>query len=115
MAFPLTGIVRVRGRAQLQSETLDDNTDCDARAGIVPVVHVIAVVLVVDVNVVGVIPAGWPRFNKSKPIAAVLEAGISADHFRFAHAKYVLTAKVGAKTIIWNAAAASLAEPDCGL
>jgi len=32
---------------------------------------------VVNVDVIGVIPAYRPRLNKSEPIAAVLEAGIS--------------------------------------
>ena len=93
----------------LQFRTLDHDANCESRAGIVRVIHVIAAIHVIDVYVVGVVPTHRPRFSKSKPIAAVLEAGISADHFRLAHAKYVLAAKVSPKTIIWNAAAASLA------
>jgi hypothetical protein len=46
--------------------------------------QVIAVVDVADIDIVGVIPVRrpgfWPRVNETEPIAAVLEAGISAHN-----------------------------------
>src|SRR5271157_5377539 len=92
--------------------TLEHDGDGEANAGIVRVVHVIAAVDVIDVEVVGVVPAIRPRINETKPIAAVLEARISADHNWGADVEVVLTAKVGAETLVGNAAAAPLTEAE---
>src|SRR5208337_1771656 len=90
--------------------TLEHDGDGEANAGIVRVVHVIAAVDVIDVEVVGVVPAIRPRFNETKPKAAVLEARISADHNWVAHVEVVLTAKVRAEMLVGDAAAATLTE-----
>ena len=94
---------------------LDHDGDGEASAGIVRVVHVIAAIHIIDVEVVGVVPANRPRINESKPKAAVLETGISADHNWVAHVEVVLTAKVGTELLIWNATAASSTEAKRGL
>jgi len=94
---------------------LDHNSDGEASAGIVRVVHVIAAIGVIDVAIVGVVPVGRPGINESKPIAAVLEARVSVDHNWVAHVEVVLTAKVGAETIIRDAAAAALTQSKLGL
>ncbi len=84
---------------------LDHNADREASAGIVRVVHVIAAIHIIDVDVVGVVPACWPRLNKSKPIAAVLKARISAHQDRVAHAEVVPTAKIRTETVVWDSTA----------
>jgi hypothetical protein len=62
---------------------LERDTDCDADTRVSPVVHVVPIVSVANVNVVGFVPVAcprvWPRINKAEPIAAVLKAWESAD------------------------------------
>ena len=89
----------------MQYPSLEHDSDCKTRAGIVRVVHVISAVCVVDVDVVGVVPAHWPRVDKPKPIAAILEAGISVDENWLADMESVLTPKMRAESIVWNSAA----------
>ena len=89
---------------------LDHDADGEAGAGIVRVVHVIATVDIIDVDIIRVVPADWPWFNKSKPKAAVLEARISANQHRIAHVEVVPAAKTGPETVVWNSTAASGAE-----
>jgi hypothetical protein len=78
----------------------------DARSGIVRVIEEVFAINVVNVDVVGVIPFHRPRFIKSEPKAAVLEAGIPANQSGASNAKFVLAAKIGPEAIIWNSAAA---------
>jgi len=59
---------------------------------------------VFNINVVGVVPAWWPWFIESEPIAAVLEAVIPADKPGTAHAEPVVTTKMGTVTVVRNAA-----------
>src|SRR5579863_10469490 len=101
--------VRVRPGAESHSihawdRILEHDADRETRAGIVRVIHVVAAVDVINVDVVGVVPADRPRFHESKPIAAILEARISADQNRVADAELVLTSKVGMETLVWNSA-----------
>ena len=56
---------------------LEHHADGNLIAGIRRIAQVILTVDVVDVNVVGVIPAYRPRLNEAEPVAAVLEARIS--------------------------------------
>jgi hypothetical protein len=58
--------------------TSQHDTDFDANTGIKRVKQVIPATDVVDVNVIGVMPAHRPRLNKSELIADVLEAGVPA-------------------------------------
>ena len=93
----------------------ENDADSEASAGIIWVVHVVSTVHVINVDVICVVPACRPRLNKSEPIASVLEAGISADHYRIAHPELMLTPKIGMETLVWNSAAASRTEANCRL
>jgi len=95
-----------------QARTSDHDADCEASAGIVGVVHVISTIHVVNVDIVRVVPAYRPWFNEPEPIAAIVEARISADQFWFADAEVVFTAKIGMETLVWNSTAAPGAEPE---
>ena len=63
---------------------LHRDADCYSNIGMPAVEQVITVVDVADIDIVGVIPVRrpgfWPRVNETEPIAAVLEAGISAHN-----------------------------------
>ncbi len=48
----------------------------------------------VDVEVIVIAPAYWPRFSITKPIAAVVEAILAAYHLRMTNVEMVLAAKV---------------------
>jgi hypothetical protein len=65
------------------SGVLERDTNCDANTRVSPVVHVVPIVSVANVNVVRFVPVAcprvWPRINKAEPIAAVLKAWESAD------------------------------------
>jgi hypothetical protein len=78
------------------------NVDGDAKAGMKTVVHVIAAIDIVDVNVIRVVPTHRPRVNEPERIAAVLEAPIvvvaSVD------VEAVAAAKAGAVMVVRNAA-----------
>ena len=75
------------------------------------VAKVVAVVHVIDINIVGLIPVGspgfWPRINNREPEAAVLEAGASIDdqHGRAVDAEIVSAAKVFMESLCGNAIA----------
>ncbi len=86
---------------------LDHDGDRKARAGIIRVIHVIAAIDVIDVELIGVKPTSGPRLNVSKPIAAVLEARIPADHNRVAHTELVPAAKMRTKPFVGNSSTAS--------
>jgi hypothetical protein len=76
-----------------------------------PVVQVIAVVAVCDINVVGVVPVirpdFWPRINKAEPIAVVLETWISAHNqeWKAIDPELMLRPKASAETVVRNAVA----------
>lgn len=93
----------------------EHDADCEASAGIVWVEHVIPAIDVINVNVVGVIPAHRPRFNESEPIAAILETRISTDKNWIAHVEFMLAAKIGTEAIIGNSIAAPGTEAECRL
>jgi hypothetical protein len=62
---------------------LERDVDCDAwAAGVSPIEQVVAVVLIGDIHIVGPIPVASPvlriRIEEREPIAAVLEARVSA-------------------------------------
>ena len=58
----------------------------------------------VYVEIIGVIPAHRPRVVHPEPKAAVLKARIAAGYKRAVDAETVFAAKIGAETIIRNAA-----------
>ncbi len=89
---------------------LERDGDGETSAGIIRVVHIVAAIDVIDVEVIGVVPANWPGINETKPIAAVLEARKAADHNWVTHMELVSATKVGTETIIGDAAAAALTE-----
>ena len=63
--------------------TLHRDADRNSDGGISAVEQIIAIVNIVDVDVIGVIPVirpvPWPWVNKTKPITTILEARISAN------------------------------------
>jgi len=59
---------------------------------------------VVNINVVGVKPAHWPRLTESEPIAAVLEARLPFDNYGTINDEHVLATKIGVETVLRNAA-----------
>ena len=94
---------------------LENDADCKASAGKVWVEHVIPAIDVININVVSVVPAHRPRFNESKPIAAVLETRISADKNWIAHVELVLPTKVGMETLVGNSTVTPGAETELRL
>src|SRR5437588_64209 len=76
-----------------------------------PVVHVIAITDLVDVNVVGLVPGTRPvfrpRINQTDPEACVLKSGMSVhdDDGNAVNAKPMSAAKVGTKAVFRNAVA----------
>ena len=85
--------------------------DRNSDVGIPAIEQVIAVVNVRDVDVVSVVPVippvFWPWVNEADPIAAVLEAGISAhnEESEAGDAETMILTKVSAETVIRNAVA----------
>jgi hypothetical protein len=84
------------------------NGDCDSIPGIPTVVHVIAVPGVIDIHIIVVVPVVWPvfwpRVNNAEPEAAVLKAGIPANHHHgvAVDAEHVIRTKVPTITVLWN-------------
>jgi len=72
-----------------------EQVDGETNAGMYRVVQEISTVHVVDVNVVGVVPARWPGLVVSEPVTTVLESWRSLDNHRVADYENVLTAEVG--------------------
>jgi len=87
------------------------NGDCNSIPGIPTVVHVIAVPGIVDIHIIVVIPivrpVFRPRIKDTEPKAAVLEAGIPANHYHrvAVDAERVIRAEVTPITVLWNAVA----------
>ena len=100
---------------QTPGRWLEHHGDRNASAGIGRVTQVIATVDVIDIDVIRVVPARWPRLNKSKPIATVLEARISADQPWAADAEFMLAPKVGTETIVRDPTSAPGTESQCRL
>ena len=94
---------------------LEHDRNSNSNAGIIRVVQVISAINIIDVNVVGVVPTFRPRLNKSEPITAVLEAGISINHLRTADMESMLAPKVGTEVGVRYAPIASRAESQCWL
>ena len=66
--------------------------------------HIIDAINVFDIKVVVVVPAYWPSLIEPKPIAAVLEAVIPADHLGPPHVEGVVMAEMGTVIDVRNAA-----------
>ena len=66
--------------------------------------HIIDAINVFDIKAVVVVPAGWPSFIVSEPIAAVLEAVIPAYHLGTHHVERVVMTEMGTVTVVRNAA-----------
>jgi hypothetical protein len=79
--------------------------------GIPAVEQIVAVIDIGDVNVVRVVPVirpiSWPRVNHAEPIAAVLEAGISAhnEEGEAVDAEPVVLTEISAEALVRNAVA----------
>jgi hypothetical protein len=90
---------------------LERDVDGDRDSGMPPVIHVIPVIDIVDVNVIGFVPIGRPifrpRINDTEPEAPVLESRVATHdyHWGAVDAKPVSTAKVRAKPVLRNAVA----------
>ena len=74
-----------RDAPNLDHSPLRRDDDCNRNAGVPRVVHVVAIVNVIHINVVGFVPVrcpvSRPRVNHTEPIAAVLEAWEPANQF----------------------------------
>ena len=68
------------------------------------VIQEIPSVNVVNVNVVGVVPAHGPGLSESEPVAAVLEARSPANYRGTVDAEHVGMTKVGTEAVIRYAA-----------
>ena len=66
--------------------------------------QIIDAINVFDIKVVVVVPAHWPPFIVPKPIAAVLEAVIPADHPGTPHVERVVVTEMGTVIGVRNAA-----------
>ncbi len=92
-------------------EPLHRDVDCNSDVGIPAVEQVVAVVDVGDINVVCVVPiirpVFRPRVNHTEPIAAVLEAGISAynEEGEAVDAEPMVAAEVSTEALVRNAVA----------
>jgi hypothetical protein len=63
-------------------------------AGVPQVIHEVAPVYVLNINVIVVAPAVWPAYIEPKPITAALEAVIPTDKLRAHHVERMVAAKV---------------------
>ncbi len=88
------------------------DADCNSRGARIPAVEqVIPVIVVVDVNIVGLVPVVSPvlriRIDRGEPIATVLEARITAYHheWEIVNAERVIPAIVAAVVGLRNAIA----------
>ena len=88
---------------------LQGDVDGNGNSGMPPIVHVVSVIDVVDIDIVGPVPdrrpGFWARINHPKPEAPVLETRGTFDHndWDFVDAKPVSTAKMGTEAIFRNA------------
>lgn len=89
--------------------TLQGDIDRDSRGGIPAVIEVVAVVNVIDVDIVIVVPVVapriWPGIDGADPVAFVLKARVSADNQEGegVDAETVAWAKVSAIAVIRDA------------
>ena len=67
------------------------------------VVHIIGAIIVFDVTVVVVVPAYWPFLVVPKPVAAIVEAVIPADHLGTPHVEPVAVTEMGTVIDVRNA------------
>ena len=70
----------------------------------VQVIHIIGAILVNYVTIVVVVPTNRPSFVVPKPIAAILEAVITADELGTSHAEGVVVSEMGAVVGVGNTA-----------
>src|SRR5580692_11736129 len=90
-----------------KAATSDHDND-DANAGMEWVIQKVPSVDVVNINVVGVKPAHWPRLTESEPVASVLEARLPLDNDRAVDHEHVLAAEICPKTVVRNAAVVAI-------
>jgi hypothetical protein len=90
---------------------LERYVDRDVHSRMASIAEIVAIVHVIDVDVVGLIPVRRPGFrvgiNNREPEAAVLEAGASVDddHGRAINTEKVSPSEVLAEALLWNAIA----------
>jgi len=93
------------------SALLKRNHDCDPDARVIPVIHVIPAIDVININVVGFVPRRRPILrpwiHERDPVAVVLETRIPAHekHRKGAHAEEVLSPEVEPEAVIGNSVA----------
>jgi len=96
----------------LQQRSIQVETDSDAIVGVSTVVQIISVTVVVHVYVIVVVPIAVPVFrpgiHQTEPIAAVMEASMSADipYLEIGEAEPVVLAIVATETVLRNAVTA---------
>jgi len=81
-----------------------EDVEGNVNTGMPQVIHIIGAILVYDITIVVVVPTYWPSLVVPEPIAAVLEAVISADHLWTSHVERVALAEMGAVIGVRNAA-----------
>ena len=101
------------GGFTIGTSTSQHDTNLDANTWIERIKQVIPATDVVDVNVIGVIPAHRPRLNKSERVAAILEARVTADDHWLVDHKHVSFTKIATEPIVRYATAAGGTEPQC--
>ena len=79
---------------------LEYDANANANVRIIRVDQVIAAIDVVNVDVVGVIPALRPRIVESKPKTTILEARKTADQHGLVDYEGVLPTKIGAEPVV---------------
>ena len=95
----------------LVNASVHRDADCDSIPWIPAVEHVIAVPGVFDIHIIVVVPVFCPifrpRVDEADPEAAVLEAGIAANHDQWVavDAEVVVRTKVPAITVLGDAVA----------
>ena len=91
--------------------SLHRDADCDPDTWIPLVVHIIPIVLIDNINIVGLVPvvgpSVGPRINYTEPKAVVLEARESADHHirLVVDDETVVRTKIAVVTVIRDAVA----------
>jgi hypothetical protein len=93
----------------LHVSRLHRDADRNPNAGISSVVEIVAIVGIVDIDIVRVIPVTGPvtriGIDHAEPVASILEAWISADNEEreTADAESMIPSKGSAEVVVWNA------------
>ena len=95
------------------STSLQHNDNCNTNTGVTQVKEKILSIDVVDVAVVGVGPAYWPRINDGKPVSTILKTWLAFDDCRMVDDQRMLTPEMGAKFVVGDVAASPVGGVFC--